>query len=116
MLRNVDPRDLVEMNITDFWKKISEMKSRNNTPLFPKLCKFVFNIFSLPHSSATVERIFSQVNLNKTKIRNKLSTDTLQGILHTKQLLKNKSCYNFPVDYELLKRINKSMYHIALNI
>lgn len=111
LLRNVDIRDLVEMNISNFWKKISEMKTSDDTPLFPKLCKFVYYIFTLPHSSATVERIFSQVNLNKTKIRNKLSTDTLQGILHTKQLLKNKSCYNFPVDNELFKRINKSMYH-----
>lgn len=110
LLRNVDPHDLVGLDLNNFWNKISQIKSGDDTPMFPKLCEFIRNIFSLPHSSATVERVFSQINLNKTKIRNKLSAETLKGIMHTKQLLKNKTCYNFPIENELVKKMNKSIY------
>jgi len=37
---------------------------------------------TLPHSSACVERIFSCVNLIKTKYRNRLNTHNLIGLLH----------------------------------
>jgi len=39
--------------------------------IFPRLFKFAIAILSLPHSAAT-ERVFSSLNLIKTKIRNKL--------------------------------------------
>ena len=54
---------------------------------------------------ATVERIFSQIHLNKTKIRNKLSTETLSGIMHTKKLLKSStSCFNFEIKPEMFTK------------
>lgn len=62
-------------------------------------------LFSLPHSSATVERVFSQMNLNKTKVRNALREKTLNGILHSKEVLGDNSanpakkpCYEFQVN------------------
>jgi hypothetical protein len=110
MLRNVDLSNLIDLNIGEFWQRISYMKSGDDTSLFPLLCEFIFNLFCLPHSSATVERVFSQVNLNKTKIRNRLSPETLSGIMHTKQLLKNRTCFNFSIDNELLKKMDKTIY------
>jgi len=75
--------------------------------------KLVSFVLILPHSSATVERLFSVINLNKTKIRNKLSTDTVTGILHCKNLLKNqdKSCFNFDINSEIIKKMNSSIYN-----
>ena len=70
--------------ITDyanFWKIISTFKTADDRPTFP-LMKLVNFINVLPHSSATVERLFSFVNLNKTNTRNHLSTDSLIGIIH----------------------------------
>lgn len=110
ILRNIDFSDFLGLNIHEFWQKISQMKLGDNSAKFQKLCNFIFNLFCLPHSSATVERVFSQVNLNKTKIRNKLSSETLTGILHTKELLKNKTCFNVPIENELLKKMDKSIY------
>lgn len=69
-------------------------------------------ILTLPHSSAATERLFSAINLNKTKTRNRLETDTLTGILNAKNILsnQNKSCYNFNIDTEMLNKHNNQMY------
>lgn len=94
------------LDISIFWKKVSSIKLANNTPAFPTLCEFINNLMALPHSSANVERIFSQINLNKTKIRNSLETNTLAGILYSKYFLKNNSseCFNVNVTNKLLKK------------
>ncbi|CAH0397053.1 unnamed protein product [Chilo suppressalis] len=55
--------------------------------MFPLLSNFVFNILSLPHSSANVERIFTHINLLKTIQRNRLSTESITSLLHSKRLI-----------------------------
>ena len=50
-----------------FWADIQHIRQGDNTQPFLILTKFVFQILTLPHSSANVERPFSQINLNKTK-------------------------------------------------
>ena len=42
-----------------------------------------------------VERVFSQVNLMKTKVRNSLNTEILNGMLHAKRTFENASAHNF---------------------
>ncbi|XP_077492088.1 uncharacterized protein LOC144102802 [Amblyomma americanum] len=66
----------------------------------------------LPHSSAAIERVFSQVNLVKTKQRNRLSTQALCGLLHAKAkgALMDSCCYKFKITPSHLKRMNKDMY------
>jgi len=66
---------------------------------YPEINKLVSYLLTLPHSSACVERIFSAINLNKTKTRNRLGTETLSGILHIKRLINEngKNCFNFHV-------------------
>jgi len=84
----------------------------NNLP-FPKLYNFVKLLLSLPHSSACVGRIFSVINLNKTKTRNRLSTETLSGLLHTKQFISkitNQNCYDYDISESLLLKHNNAMY------
>lgn len=101
-----------ETNFTEFWKKISEMKRCDSSLAFPILTNFIRNIMILPHSSANVERIFSQVNLNKTKVRNRLENDSLEGILYTKDYLKLKksNCYDTEISSNLLKMLNSDIY------
>ncbi|KAF0757582.1 Dimer Tnp hAT domain-containing protein [Aphis craccivora] len=41
-----------------------------------------------PHANADCERAFSAVNGVKTKFRNRLVTDFISGVLHSKQLIK----------------------------
>jgi hypothetical protein len=51
----------------------------------------VRRLLFLPHPNANVERIFSSVNVIKTKQRNALNTESLEGILHSKTAFKKIS-------------------------
>ena len=88
-----------------FWKTVKDMKKGDDSELFPLLNKFIKLILTLPHNSAATERVFSTINLNKTKTRNRLETETLSGILNSKNILnfQKKSCYNFEINEEMMK-------------
>lgn len=75
-------------NISEFWNKIQKMKNSLNEPMFSNLMVIVKVILILPHSSASVEREFSQLTLNKTKIRSRLNIDTISAILLIKDSLR----------------------------
>lgn len=64
------------------------MKNSLNEPMFSNLMVIVKVILILPHSSASVEREFSQLTLNKTKIRSRLNIDTISAILLIKDSLR----------------------------
>lgn len=53
------------------WKKILEFKDFNGEQMFPNLELLVKAVFSLPHSNAEAERIFSIV----TDVTNKKEID-----------------------------------------
>ena len=76
------------------------------------MTKFVFGLLTLPNSSANVERTFSQINLNKTKTRNRLENNTLEGILLAKDYMRtnNKNCYEIDITNNLLSKFNANMY------
>lgn len=89
----------------DFWIDISLIRKKDSELMFPLLVKLVNFVRILPHSTATVERIFSIINLNKTKTRNALSTSMLSGVLHTKKFFKtDKVCYNFDINSDILSK------------
>ena len=54
------------------------------------------SLLCLPHANVDVERVFSSVNLIKTKIRNRLHTKTVGALLKVKRgIAKEGSCVNF---------------------
>lgn len=65
----------------EFWLEIFRMKNELNEEMFSSLSKFVKGIMCLPHTSACVERIFSQLNLIKTDVRNKLDIKICNSII-----------------------------------
>lgn len=95
----------------DFWANVAQMKGGDGTPLFGSVATFVFHILSLPHSSANVERIFSAVNLIKTKNRNRLSTDALVGLLHAKRHIGDKNCYDFNIPKAMFSKISSQGWY-----
>ena len=78
------------------------MKSGDGNSMFPNLSSVMLNLLCLPHSSATVERVFSAVNRMKTKIRNRLST--------SKRLVEKNTCFNFTVPSEMVRMMNSDIY------
>lgn len=103
--------DLKEMEaqnnlpIEDFWTNIFKLNSRLDIPMFPNLTKLVKGILCLPHSSAAAERVFSQLNLIKSKIRNRLHVGTCESILHAKEALSNNLCYTWEPQSSLISKL-----------
>ena len=59
---NADPNE----DLCQFWFKVSMMTEGDDTPAFPLVANLMKSLLCLPHSSAAVERVFSQINLMKT--------------------------------------------------
>lgn len=107
LLRNTDEIQSFSDNVVSFWQEVKKLKLGDESLMFNILSSFVFNILALPHSSATVERVSSSINSMKTKKRNKLNTESITGLLHTKKYIDNNTCYSFPFDKQLLSYMNK---------
>ena len=74
----------------------------------------MLNLLYLPHSGATVERMFFAVNRMKTKLRNHLSTATLTGLLHTKRLFSTSRTYfGVSLPPQMLALMNDNMYSVS---
>lgn len=63
--------------IVEFWQ------CQRRLPEYEALGRFMLQITSLPQSTAEVERTFSKLNANKTKLRNSLAVRTLEAIIKT---------------------------------
>lgn len=97
-LINMDlDEEVVNSNVKEYWYKIISLKKGDDSVMFPLLTVLIKNIMTLPHSTACVERIFSMINLIKTKERNHLNTSNLIGLLHTKRALKDTNCYSMTI-------------------
>lgn len=103
-----------DWTITDeheFWLRV-ENKTGPNCELFPNIMTIIHQTRIFLHSSATFEHQFSIINLNKTKQRNSLELDTVQGILYSKSFLSvsGKNCYDAEFNQDSFKLFNKNIY------
>lgn len=87
-----------------FWNEVMMYKDAAGNNPFKELTEFVISILSLPHSNAEIERVFSQMNVVKTKLRNRLSVTTLNAILYIRFGLKKegKCCHSYTVPEDVL--------------
>lgn len=96
----------IQMNFQTFWFEIYSWKNVDNESMFNNICNFVFNLITLPHSSAAAERVFSRVNLIKTKSRNRLLPETCNDLLLSYELLRqnNNKCYDWKPEKKLIQK------------
>lgn len=87
-----------------FWLEVFQMKNELNEEMFPNLNKLIKGLMCLPHSSAAVERIFSQLNLIKSKSRNRLEVQTCNSIILSKQLMEDENCYTWEPSNTLMQK------------
>eukprot|EP00794_Sanderia_malayensis_P006444 gene6444-7174_t len=80
-----------DSSIIEFWKFLSKVEA------YKALGEFMIQITALPQSTACVERTFSKVNNNKTKLRNKLAISTTEGIVKVGE--------HFPTNFKVDNRL-----------
>lgn len=110
LLRNTELNVEMAGSAYTFWQNVANLKKGDNTPMFPLLANFMKRLLCLPHSSASVERVFSQVNLMKTKVRNSLNTETLNGMLHAKKNFETSSAHNLEITRSHLELMTADIY------
>lgn len=111
-------------NTIDFWIEVYNYKDSLNENPFKMLADLAIKVLCLPYSNAEIERVFSLLNVYKSKIRNKLGLNSVNSLLHVRYGLKAKNacCNNYTVPPEVLKKINsldtyaKSKYTIESSI
>jgi hypothetical protein len=95
-------------DIVSYWYQIGKLTDVAGEVRYPLLCTLARANLVIPHSNADVERMFSQMGLNKTKLRNSLGTETLTALLRL-QMNSQEPCYNFTPGNELLEKCKNAM-------
>lgn len=105
----IDVNDPVDI----FWAKLLECEEGDQGMTFKNVSKFVLETISLPHSNADSERIFSKINLIKTKARNKMTISTVNGVLLAKQRVRGKEndCTTYDPSQSEYSRMNKALLY-----
>lgn len=75
----------------EFWQAMADVEA------YKELATFMLEITALPQSTAVVERTFSKLNNNKTKLRNALGVRTMEAIVKVSE--------EFPCNFESNKRL-----------
>ena len=92
-----------------YWHAISQIKDCLETEYrYSTLAKLAKAILIIHHGNADTERLFSHIDLNKTKHRNRLGISTL-NLLLTVQINVPQKCYEFNPNTELLKTCVNAM-------
>ncbi|XP_053960547.1 uncharacterized protein LOC128864816 [Anastrepha ludens] len=95
-------------NTEKFWAEVYNYKDSTFTNPYKELASLALKILSLPWSNAEVERLFSQVNLIKTKLRNRMNCTVLSSILAIRYGLRRqgKCCFDYDVPTKCLRKAN----------
>ncbi|KRG07367.1 uncharacterized protein LOC26527676 isoform X2 [Drosophila mojavensis] len=96
---------------TKFWNEVSQYKDSGGNRRFLDLAAVALQMLSLPWSNADVERLFSQLNLVKSKLRNSMSLSTINSILSIRYGLQRlgKCCYDYKVPPNYLRMIGTNL-------
>jgi len=100
VFNDTEKKELASLDINKMWKKITEYRDFNGDKIFVNLELLVEAVFSLPHSNAETERIFSIITNVKNKRRNNLSIETISAICIALSSFQTTdiNCVNFDID------------------
>ncbi|KAK4313269.1 hypothetical protein Pmani_015385 [Petrolisthes manimaculis] len=89
------------------WAEIVSYRDETGENPFKELSDLAITILSLPHSNADVERVFSQMGIVKSKLRNRLAITSLNAVLTIKYGLRRhgKSCHDYKLPESVLRKI-----------
>lgn len=89
----------VDKDISKFWLNLMKEENILEQNCFKELSEYMLTLLILPHSSAAAERQFSEMNIIKSKARNRLKVKTVENLMLCKSLLdKNQKIYEPPLN------------------
>lgn len=93
-----------------FWTEVQQSRDAAGCCPYKDLFNVATKIMSLPHSNADIERVFSLMNVVKSKLRNALHLKTINAILFIRTGLTavNSNCYNYQLPADILSKIGSS--------
>lgn len=94
-----------------FWFMVQGEKDAAGNSRFQHICDFALALFTMPFSNAAVERVFSVMSLVKTKLRNRLLCQTVEGVLFVRYALKDMSLSSFMPSQAMILNFSDKMYH-----
>lgn len=100
-------------NTKEFWYEVLKFEDAVGENRFNDLATFAISLLVLPHSNADVERLFSMMNVVKTKQRNRMKFDLLSSILTIRAGLarEGKCCNNYIIPNNVILKIGtKEIY------
>eukprot|EP00794_Sanderia_malayensis_P010381 gene10381-biopygen7566 len=102
----------------EFWSKILQHQTSSGSVPFKELAMYALSCLATPVTNAVVERVFSVVTAVKTKLRNRLSTEMLDGIIRIRTRLhfQGKCCRDFVVTLNMLARFNSERMYTTTNL
>ena len=68
-----------DTSIPSYWYQVRNVKNALNQAKFETLSHFMTSLTALPHSTAAVERVFSEVNCRKTSRSNRMTTESVKN-------------------------------------
>ena len=112
MILTVEWKDAKDVGTEDFWLTVLECTDAAGENVLSDLAKFALALLSLPFSNASVERMFSQMNLLKTKLRNRMKQEMLEAIMLIRShMQRNEICCNkFTVSQAMIRRCALNYY------
>lgn len=105
----------VDTHVEQFWTDVLNHEDASGEQDFFELGRFILSILSLPFSNASVERAFSQMNLIKSNIRNRMQEDMLESIMRIRSYMsRNDICCNtFEPTEKMLSLFTNDIYKTA---
>lgn len=109
--------DDILSNILTFWPAVYEFKDASGQQVFKKLAEVVLRFLSIPISNATVERVFSVMNIVKTKRSNRMKLKTIESLLRIRlyNSARKKCCKNLAPTQYMLELFNSNIYNSTVS-
>ncbi|KAH7956289.1 hypothetical protein HPB52_007891 [Rhipicephalus sanguineus] len=106
--KNVSNKD-----IASFWVEVLDFTDASGEACFKELAEFALSLLAMPLGNADVERVFSRMNIVKSRLRNRMKNEMLSAILHVRYglRLRGACCRDFQPTARMMPMLNsKNMY------
>lgn len=97
-------------DVIKFWIEVDEHRNAAGINDFAELVDLAISSLTLPNSNAGIERIFSVMNIVKSKLRNRMAGPLLNAIFFIRNRLKvtGLKCYNYELPSDVFAAIGKN--------